>query len=98
MFKYSTFDKYSIEENAMIEFLLRDISRLDLLSKNSKAKYKKIIRSLELSSIDFLDDIVAITSDRVVAWLNYISNFMLYPENDLILTSSECHSVGGSPR
>lgn len=98
VFKYSTFDKYSIEENAMIEFLLRDISRLDMLSKNSKAKYKKIIRSLELSSIDFLDDIVAITSDRVVAWLNYISNFMLYPENDLILTSSECHSVGGSPQ
>lgn len=94
IFKYNSFDKYSIEENAMIEFLLKDISRLDLLSKNSKAKYRKIIRSLKLSSIDFLDDIIAITSDKVVSWLNYISSNMLYPENDLILIN-ECSKCRG---
>lgn len=80
VYKYNSIKKYSIEENAMIEFLLHDISRLSLLSKNSRSKYKKIIRDLELSSLDFFDSMLNLATEKVVDYLNYISCNKIYPE------------------
>lgn len=81
VYQYNCIKDYSIEENAMIEYLLRDISRINSLSKNSRSKYKKIIRSLEVSSLDFFDSMLNLASEKVINYLNYISNNKLYPEN-----------------
>lgn len=62
-------------------------TRLDKIGKNQKTKYRKIIRSLEISSIDFLDSIISLTNQRVIDWLDYISDYCLYPENSLLLLS-----------
>lgn len=80
VYQYNSVKKYSTEENAMIEFLLRDTSRFNLLSKNSRSKYKKIMRELELSSIDFFDSMLNLATDKVIDYLNYISSNKLYPE------------------
>lgn len=80
VYKYNVIDKYTLEENAMLEYLLHDIKRLNLLSKNSKTKYRKIIRELELTSLDFFDSILNLASDKVINYLNYISSNKLYPD------------------
>lgn len=85
VFKYNTISKYSIEENAMLEYLLHNISRLDKLSKNQKTKYRKIIKSLELTSIDFFDSILSLTNEKVIDYLNYISKNQLYPNSSSVL-------------
>lgn len=85
IFKYNVIDEYSTEENAMIEYLLHDISRLDKIGKNQKTKYRNIIKQLKLTSIDFLDDIISTTNIRVIDWLDYITDYRLYPERDLII-------------
>ena len=56
----------------MIEYLLHDITRLNSLSKNQKTKYKKIIKDLEVKSIDFLDDVVGLATSKVRSYLDYI--------------------------
>lgn len=81
VYQYNCVSKYSVEENAMIEYLLRDTSRFDFLSKNSRSKYKKIIRELELTSIDFFDSMLNIATDKVISYLSYISQNKLYPEH-----------------
>lgn len=81
VYQYNCVTDYSTEENAMIEFLLKDTSRFNLLSKNSRSKYKKIIRELQLSSIDFFDSMLNLATEKVIDYLNYISNNKLYPEN-----------------
>ena len=80
IYKYNIVDEYTFEENAIIEYLLHDINRLNLLSKNSRTKYKKIIRDLKLSSLDFFDSILNLASDKVLDYLNYISSYKLYPD------------------
>ncbi len=80
VYQYNTVKKYSVEENAMVEFLLKDSSRFDFLSKNSRSKYKKIIRELEISSLDFFDSILNLATEKVVSYLNYISNNKIYPD------------------
>ena len=77
VYKFSSVEQYSVEENAMIEYLLHDISRINKLSKNSKVKYKNIIRSLRVSSLEFFDSILNIASEKVLSYLNYISDFKL---------------------
>lgn len=72
IFKYSSIERYSIDTNAMLEFILRDITRLNLLSKNQKTRYKKIIRELKVESIDFLDDVIGLTIDKVRNYLSYL--------------------------
>ena len=72
IYKYSSIERYSIETNAMIEYLLHDITRLNSLSKNQKTKYKKIIKDLEVKSIDFLDDVVGLATSKVRSYLDYI--------------------------
>lgn len=80
VYQYNCITKYSTEENAMIEFLLRDTSRFNMLSKNSRSKYKKIIRELKLDSLEFFDSILNLSTDKVLDYLNYISDKKLYPE------------------
>ena len=80
VYKYSSVEQYSIEENAMIEYLLHDISRINKLSKNSRSKYKKIIRSLEITSLDFFDSMLNLASEKVLNYLNYLSDYALYPD------------------
>lgn len=80
VFKYNSVDYYSFEENAILDYLLHDISRFEKLSKNQKTKYRKIIRSLELSSLDFFDTILSLTNKKIYDFLNFISFNNLYPE------------------
>ncbi len=79
VFKYSCIDNLPIETIAMIEYLLHDITRLDKLSKNAKTKYKKYIRELELRSIDFFDDVLSLTEERVNNYLQYICERLSLP-------------------
>lgn len=80
VYQYNCITEYSVEQNAMVEYLLRDVSRLNLLSKNSVSKYKKIIRNLKVSSLDFFDSVLNLAVDKVTDYLNYISDNKLYPE------------------
>lgn len=81
VFKYDCIDKLNIDEIAMLDYLLHDISRLDKLSKNTKTKYKKYIRELELLSIDFFDDVLSLTLDRVANYLQSINKYLTLPFN-----------------
>jgi len=81
VYQYNCYDEHSVEENAMIDYLLRDTSRFSLLSKNTRTKYKKIIQELRLTSIDFFDDILNIATPKIIAYLNYLSNEKIYPDN-----------------
>lgn len=81
VYKYNSIDKYTVEENAMLEFLLHDTSRFTLLSKNSRTKYRKIIKALEVTSLDFFDSIFNLATSKVISYLNYISTYKLYPDN-----------------
>ena len=73
IFKYNSIDKYDMQENAMIEYLLADISRLnDFARRETKQKYKRIIRSLEVESLDFFSDIINVATQKVSNYLNYI--------------------------
>jgi len=80
VFKYSVLDKYTIETNAMIEYLLHDMTRLNKLSKNIKTKYKNYIRELELLSISFFDDVIALTEERVNMYLRSICTKLELPQ------------------
>lgn len=42
----------------MLDYILRDISRLGLLSKNARTRYKKIISDLKLESLSFINDLM----------------------------------------
>ena len=88
VFQYNCVSNYSIEENAMIEYLLHDISRIEKLGKNSRIKYRRIIRSLEFSSLDFFDNIITLTSEKVIDYLNYISSNKMYPDSSSIKITS----------
>ncbi len=88
VFQYNCVSNYSIEENAMIEYLLHDISRIEKLGKNSRIKYRRIIRSLECSSLDFFDNIITLTSEKVIDYLNYISSYKMYPDSSSINITS----------
>lgn len=79
VFKYDCIDKLNIDEIAMLDYLLHDISRLDKLSKNTRTKYKKYIRELELLSIDFFDDVLSISLDSVTKYLQSISKNLILP-------------------
>lgn len=73
IFKYNSIDKYDMQENAMIEYLLADISRInDFARRETKQKYKRIIRSLEVESLDFFSDIINVATQKVSNYLNYI--------------------------
>lgn len=39
-----------------MEYILRDIHRLNEFTKNTRTKYRKILRTLELDSLDFIND------------------------------------------
>lgn len=81
VYQYNCYDERTTEENAMIDYLLRDTSRFTLLSKNTRSKYKKIIKELKLTSIDFFDDILNIATPKIVDYLSYISDNKLYPNH-----------------
>lgn len=93
VFKYNSVDDYTIEENAMVEFLLHDISRLNKLGKNQKTKYKRIIKSLKISSLDFFDDIITLTNNSVIAFLDDICTSKRYPDGSAIKITSTNKSM-----
>lgn len=84
VFQYSSSLEYSQEENAMIEYLLHDISRIEKLGKNSRTKYKQIIKSLKLTSLDFFDNIITLTNTKVIDFLNSISSSKMYPDSSSV--------------
>lgn len=58
IFKYVTIEELSFNDKACLDYLLRDMSRLSLLSKNARTKYKKIIRELKTESLSFINDLM----------------------------------------
>ena len=81
IFKYKSIDKYDMHENAMIEYLLADINRLnDFARRETKQKYKHIIRNLEVESLDFFSDIINMTTEKVNRYLSYICSTKSMPQ------------------
>lgn len=58
IFKYVSIEDLSLTDKAMLDYILRDISRLGLLSKNSRTRYKNIISDLKLESLGFVNDLM----------------------------------------
>ncbi len=58
IFKYVTIEELSFSDKACLDYILRDISRLSLLSKNARTKYKRIIKELKTESLSFINDLM----------------------------------------
>ncbi len=72
IFKYKSLEKYNVNEKSMIEYLLFDISRINELQKNTKTKYKKIIKDLKMESLDFVNDLMQCYNLNVLNYLQYL--------------------------
>lgn len=70
IFKYVSLDSYDVNEKAMIEYLLKDISRLSGLSKNGRTKYRKILKELKIESLTFINSLMQCSFEYVSSYLN----------------------------
>ena len=90
-FKYITIESLGIEERSILEYVLKDISRLNELSKNAKTKYKKIISNLEIESLDFINPIIRHSANKVVEYLMNLCPglYRTYDKSDVFKTDIE---------
>lgn len=58
IFKYYSVENLSFSDKACLDYILKDISRLGLLSKNARTRYKRIINELKLESLSFINDLM----------------------------------------
>ena len=58
IFKYYSVESLSFTDKACLDYILKDISRLGLLSKNARTRYKRIIKELKLESLGFINDLM----------------------------------------
>ena len=58
IFKYFSIESLSFTDKACLDYILKDISRLGLLSKNARTRYKKIIKELKVESLSFINDLM----------------------------------------
>ena len=73
VFKYQTILESDLFEKLIIEGLLHNMNYLSQMSKNTKAKYRKKIRNLELLSLDFFDSRLSAGLSDVDKYLNSIA-------------------------
>ncbi len=71
IFKYVTVEKYDFTSKAILEYLLKDMTRMSELSKNGRTKYRKILRSLKIESLNFVNDLMQCSYTYV---FNYLKN------------------------
>ena len=85
IFKYITINDLDVNSKAMLEYLLKDKSRLSELSKNSKTKYKNLMDHLKEETLDFINPIIQHSSDKVVSYLEELcpSLYRTYDKSDV---------------
>ena len=83
IFKYVSLEELSFNDKACLDYLLRDISRLSLLSKNARTKYKRIIKELKTESLSFINDLM---QHSYVYTLSYLKLLVptLYCDDDYL--------------
>lgn len=78
IFKYKSLENYSVTTRAMIEYLLSDITRFSELDKNSKTRYRKLIKTLELESLSFIFDFISVSKEKTIEYLDYLTSGNIY--------------------
>lgn len=83
IFKYYSVESLSFTDKACLDYILKDISRLGLLSKNARTRYKRIIKELKLESLGFINDLM---QHSYVYTLSYLKTLAptLYSDDDYI--------------
>lgn len=82
IFKYYSLENLSFSDKACLDYILKDISRLGLLSKNSRTRYKRIINELKLESLSFINDLM---QHSYVYTISYLKTLVptLYNDYDI---------------
>lgn len=70
IFKYVSLENFSVKDKAILNYILQDIHRLVEFNKNTRTKYRKIFRTLELESLDFINDFMQYSYTNVIKYLN----------------------------
>lgn len=83
IFKYYSVESLSFTDKACLDYILKDISRLGLLSKNARTRYKRIIKELKLESLGFINDLM---QHSYVYTLSYLKTLAptLYSDDDYL--------------
>lgn len=83
IFKYYFVENLSFTDKACLDYLLKDISRLGLLSKNARTRYKRIINELKLESLGFINDLMQHSYVYTISYLKTLAP-TLYSDDDYI--------------
>lgn len=83
IFKYYSVENLSFTDKACLDYLLKDISRLGLLSKNARTRYKRIINELKLESLGFINDLMQHSYVYTISYLKTLAP-TLYSDDDYI--------------
>ena len=78
IFKYKNLDNFNLSTRAVLNYLLQDYSRFSELGKNERSKYRKIIFSLELESLNFINEVVHFGKQEIINYLNYLTSGFIY--------------------
>lgn len=73
IFKYYSVENLSFTDKACLDYLLKDISRLGLLSKNARTRYKRIINELKLESLGFINDLMQHSYVYTISYLKTLA-------------------------
>lgn len=73
IFRYYSVDDLSFTDKACLDYILKDISRLGLLSKNTRKKYKDIIKELKLDSLTFVNDLMQHSYVYTISYLKTLA-------------------------
>jgi hypothetical protein len=65
IYKYEPINNINFNTKATLEYLLNDMTRFCEADKRTRSKYRKIIKSLELKSMAFINDIVMLSRDKL---------------------------------
>lgn len=73
IFKYYSVENLSFTDKACLDYILKDISRLGLLSKNARTRYKRIINDLKLESLSFINDLMQHSYVYTISYLKTLA-------------------------
>lgn len=82
IFKYYSLENLSFSDKACLDYILKDISRLGLLSKNARTRYKRIINELKLESLSFINDLMQHSYVYTISYLKTLAP-TLYNDYDI---------------
>lgn len=81
IFKYYSVENLSFSDKACLDYILKDMSRLGLLSKNARTRYKRIINELKLESLSFINDLMQHSYVYTISYLKTLAP-TLYNDDD----------------